>query len=86
MENGDLSKTASPYCEVVDASGNAQGGTSPYAAADIGPGLLVTLPVNGYWVTSTPNTSVWLECGYAGTSTDVETFVGEGAFTAIQVQ
>ena len=86
FENNDPPKTAPTYCAVVDSAGNMQGTTSPYASADIGLGTILTLALNGYWVSSAPNTVLSLLCGYDGTSTDVGTFVGLGSFTALQVQ
>lgn len=89
--NLDSPKTASPTCTIVDTAGNQQGRTSPVSLGDIGSGRFLTLPFNGFWVSSEPNTVLWLLCGYGGTSTDVEVWadIGGNAFgslTAIQVQ
>jgi hypothetical protein len=86
FENHEVGTTASASCKVLDSSGNVQGTTSPYASANIGQGDLLTLPLNGYWVSSAPNTVIWLLCGAGGASTDVSTFLGLGSFTALQVQ
>jgi hypothetical protein len=78
------SKSASVACTVLDALGNSQQ-TAPYSLAPIGSLGYVTLPVNGIWVASQANTSIWLECQSDGNSTNLQTD-GTGSFSAIQVQ
>jgi hypothetical protein len=76
-------------CYVLNAAGELQAPGSPAASATIPPfdGTTypkATLSENGYWVTSTPNTSLWIEC-----SVETDTYVlmqENGSFTAIQVR
>jgi hypothetical protein len=77
--------TASVTCAVFDAQGGlgVNQNTAPSASEDVG--YSATLPVNGIWVSTEANTSIWLECSYTGSSTYVEAN-GQGAFTAIQVK
>lgn len=80
--------TATVNCKVFDADGNTQqAAPSSYGSMDGYYGTFpgITLPVNGIWVSSAPNTYIWLECEYSGPSKSVGSS-GEGAFTAIQVQ
>ena len=86
----DSPTTAYPFCEVLDASGGAAGGAggwaSPSATAGIAPLEEATLPLNGYWVTSTPDTQIFNECEVPPGATNKVFTVGAGSFTAIQVQ
>ena len=77
-------KSASVACTVLDAQGNTQQ-TAPYSLAQLGSFGWVTLPVNGIWVATQANTSIWLECQTDGGSSNVQTD-GTGSFSAIQVQ
>ena len=72
-------------CAVLDAQGNVQQ-TSPNSYGFLPPTFGTTsVPVNGIWISTEANTSIWLECAaYGGTA-----FVGGwggGAFTATQMQ
>jgi len=71
-------------CTVLDALGNSQQ-TAPYSLAQIASLGVVTLPVNGIWVATEANTSIWLECQSDGNSTNLQTD-GTGSFSAIQVK
>ena len=75
--------TALVYCRVLDASGNTQS-AAPFAGGELGPDGIVNVALNGLWVSTAADTSIWLECEYFGDSTDVEGVAG--AFTAIQVK
>lgn len=85
LTNLDSSYSAYPYCQVVDASGNPQGGTSPWMAMEISPEYVITVPVNGFWVSSEPNTEIWLECANFSPSIGIKAN-GYGSFIALQVQ
>ncbi|MGC1363209.1 MAG: IPT/TIG domain-containing protein [Silvibacterium sp.] len=83
MVRNEQSYIATVYCTVMDASGNSQQ-TAPYTVEELGSYGVIAVPMNGYWVSTAANTSIWLECTYEG-STNVQVF-GNGAFTAIQVK
>jgi hypothetical protein len=83
VDNTDGSNKAWVSCGAFDAKGSSQP-TAPWAVSGIAPGDLATLPANGTWVSTEPNTSIWLECIYTGNSIYVD--VNGGAFNAIQVQ
>jgi hypothetical protein len=85
LTNLDSSYSAYPNCEVFDASGQPQGNTSPWMAMDISPGNTITIPVNGFWVSSEPNTEIWLECANYSPSIGIQAN-GRGSFMALQVQ
>jgi hypothetical protein len=72
-------------CSVIDAQGFGQD-TSPNTFGYLDSNHSeITLPVNGIWVSTAANTSIWLECFEAGGAT-FTAGAGGGAFTAIQVQ
>ena len=85
LTNLDSSNSADSSCEVFDASGDSQGYTSPWTEMVISPGMTITIPVNGYWVSSEPNTEIWLECTYYSPSEGIQAN-GRGSFVALQVQ
>jgi hypothetical protein len=85
LTNIDSSYTSYSNCQVVDASGKPQGGTSPWMAMEISPGFTITIPVNGFWVSSEPNTEIWLECSNFSPSEGIQAN-GGGSFVALQVQ
>jgi hypothetical protein len=86
LTNLDSSYSAYPNCEVFDASGEPQGGGhSPWMAMDISPGNTITIPVNGFWISSEPNTEIWLECANYSPSIGIQAD-GRGSFIAMQVQ
>ena len=85
LTNLDSSNSAYPNCEVFDASGEPQGNTSPWMAMDIPPGYTITIPVNGFWVATEPNTEIWLECANFSPSIGIKAN-GYGSFIALQVQ
>jgi len=72
-------------CAVMDAQRNVQE-TSPYSYGFIPPTFGATsVPVNGIWISTEANTSIWLECQADGGTAFVGGWAG-GAFTATQVQ
>jgi len=80
----ELEKPAVVVCKVLDAQGMTQQ-TGPNSPGQLGPNGYAALTVNGIWVATQANTSIWLECEADLGSTDVQTD-GEGSFSAIQVQ
>jgi hypothetical protein len=76
-------------CGVQNAAGELPGPESPSAAGTIPSNDGTTIPAttlseNGYLVTSTPNTSLWIACGV---QTDTQVLMQEGnSFIAIQLQ
>jgi hypothetical protein len=72
-------------CAVMDAQRNMQE-TSPYSYGFIPPTSGATsVPVNGIWISTEANTSIWVECAANGGTAFVGGS-GGGAFTATQVQ
>ena len=76
-------------CGVQNAAGELPGPESPSAQGTIPSNDGTTIPMttlseNGYLVTSTPNTSLWIACGV---QTDTQVLMQEGgSFNAIQLQ
>lgn len=76
-------------CSVQNAAGELPGPESPSAAGTIPSNDGTTIPMttlseNGYLVTSTPNTSLWIACTV---QTDTQVLMQEGgSFNAIQLQ
>jgi collagen triple helix repeat protein/IPT/TIG domain-containing protein len=71
-------------CAVMDAQRNVQE-TSPYSYVFIPPNFATSVPVNGIWISTEANTSIWLECATDGGTAFAGGWAG-GAFTATQVQ
>ena len=71
-------------CAVMDAQRNVQE-TSPYSYGFIPPNFATSVPVNGIWISTEANTSIWLECATDGGTAFAGGWAG-GAFTATQVQ
>ena len=71
-------------CAVMDAQRNVQE-TSPYSYGSIPPNFATSVPVNGIWISTEANTSIWLECATNGGTAFAGGWAG-GAFTATQVQ
>ena len=78
------SSSGEAECDVLDANGFTQQ-TAPHSVGSIGGYGVITLPVNGIWVSTQPNTSIWLECQSDGNSNNIQTD-GTGTFSAIQVK
>lgn len=85
LTNLDQSNSTHIECAALDASGRQQGGTSPWMEITIPTGQTATLPINGAWTSSEPNTEIWLECQLASFS-EGYTANGGGSFIAMQVQ
>jgi hypothetical protein len=83
LVDNQQTKSGSVACVVQDALGNTEQ-NAPLSLTQIGSLGVVTLPVNGVWIATQANTSIWLECESDGNSTNMQ--LGGGSFSAIQVQ